>query len=250
MRLCTTTLDLATPSQPLIVPSYDPSRPHAMRFQLAIPFDLPVPGWLPPSHVSPMTSTAYGVMAHSELGWAETSSPPQRESLISHKSTDNHRRSSFRRNHSNGLFPRQSLDPTSTDKSASKFISFTIHRHHLLPPGLNLANGRTERHFVLRPEVDSASPIECVVTAPSWVDVNGGEKALKVTLRVRGRRNDVLFTPAISLQEQTNDEDDHPPQPLDSELGETLPKAGYSGDEILTYLLELGMEVEEVERFS
>ena len=257
MRLFTTTYNVTTHSQPLILPSHDPSRPTAMRFQLAIPFDLRVPGWLPPSHLSTMTNTSYGVVIHAVLAWHGTQySAPFSRVPLTRTAPDPESKSSMK-THVNAFFPNHSLDPTFVDKPSSKFIPFTIHRHRFPLSVAGLAQNGAERHFILRPQLENASPVECVVTVPDWVDANGAEKSLKVSLRIRGRRSAVIEGTKAEVKAPA-----HASGQLSGQggvgreaLSGSVPtkretRARRNEDEILTHLLELGMEVEEVERFT
>jgi hypothetical protein len=65
LRLWTTTVHLAKPDSPLLLPPSSSSG----KMRMAVPFDLRLPGWLPPSHASEMTITAYGVVVKAVLGW-------------------------------------------------------------------------------------------------------------------------------------------------------------------------------------
>lgn len=117
----------------------------------------------------------------------------------------------------------------------------------------------TERHYSLKPATDSTSPIECIVSVPDWVDVNGGEKDLKISIRIRARREAVkaLVGQAKpppnedSLVVDSSPEDDGGPVslPLDNAEPTSVPMERDSSGEILTHILELGMEVDEVETY-
>ena len=92
------------------------------------------------------------------------------------------------------------------------------------------------------------------MTLPEWVDVNGEEKCLKVSLRVRARRNAILPVSSMSdTSDRTSASRDVDMEegaarelesiPMERELKRPL-------DEALTHMIELGMEVEESQRFS
>nr|XP_019050465.1 hypothetical protein I302_00899 [Kwoniella bestiolae CBS 10118]OCF29395.1 hypothetical protein I302_00899 [Kwoniella bestiolae CBS 10118] len=289
MRLYTTSLTLATPSKPLLLPSHDPTRPHAQRIQLAVAFDMRLPGWLPPCHDSEMTTISYGFIAHSTIGWTEPATTTYATPSIASSSSISLSSSSSSSDGDiimesitpipirpvimkpksskpfDSIFGNHSLLAKSIEKSSSKWSPFTIQRHRLPSAIGHSAQERTERHFTLRPEADSTSPVECVVTVPDWVDVNGEEKSLKVSLRVRARKpvsqGMDVDTPQASSSESgssaaptTNDE-----TPLSgggSRELESVPMERSSGkgkkaeEDLSTYILELGMEVEETERYT
>ncbi|WWC60381.1 uncharacterized protein I303_102953 [Kwoniella dejecticola CBS 10117] len=291
MRLHTTTLTLATPSNPLLLPSHDPARPGAQRIKLAVAFDLRLPGWLPPSHDSEMTTISYGAIAHCTIGWTEpasttyaapsmassSSSSPSMHSEISMESILPMRSTIMKTKSAkpfDSIFGNHSLLAKSTEKTCSVWSPFSLQRHRLPSAIGTTAQDRTERHFTLRPEADSTSPVECVVTVPDWVDVNGEEKSLKVSLRVRARRNAIepqsmlvdstnqsTVSSDLSASTATSSSASGSGSPL-TEGGsrelESVPMerqgAGSLGkkaeDEMLTHILELGMEVEETERYS
>ncbi|KAK4690062.1 hypothetical protein P7C73_g25, partial [Tremellales sp. Uapishka_1] len=286
LRLYSATLTLAEPSRPLLLPSPDAMHPSHARTKLAVAFDLRLPGWLPPSHVSNMTTTSYGVVAHALLGWgdaispsalyqsASTSSRPAARTKLATKATTEMSMHDFlsldeclpasqpkvakasRPKHSfETLFPNPSLQTSHTGKSASKFCTFSIRRHRLPSSIPGLTPERTERHYTLKPEKDSESPVECVVTVPDWVDVNGEEKSLKVSLRLRARRPEPAATSrsaAASSDDMTMGNDSMAEEET-REL-ESVPMERHTEmkkeDDVATYMLELGMEVEEIEKFS
>ncbi|WVQ93510.1 hypothetical protein IAU59_000584 [Kwoniella sp. CBS 9459] len=277
LRLHTATITLATPSKPLLLPSHDPSRPNASRIKLAVAFDMRLPGWLPPSHLSDMTTVSYGVLANVTIGWMEMASMgssscgSSSSSLLNDSDVSMDSIIPFRHNFKprsknsfESFFTNNSLLPKTTDKSVSKWTPFTILRHRLPTSIGGFAQQRSERHYTLRPEADSTSPVECVVTVPDWVDVNGEEKSLKVSLRLRARKNaikpeveDDFWASSSRSQPPTGSspaetsgvaEDNH--RELDAIPMERQIKSKKAEDELLTHILELGMEVEEVERYS
>ncbi|OCF56500.1 hypothetical protein L486_05350 [Kwoniella mangroviensis CBS 10435] len=289
MRLYSTTLILATPSKPLLLPSHDPNRAYAQRIQLAVAFDMRLPGWLPPSHDSEMTTISYGLIAHSTIGWTEpattfyaspstcsssfssSSSSSSSDSDVSMESIIPIRPMIMKPKSSKPfeyIFGNHSLLAKSIEKSSSKWTPFTVQRHRMPSAVVPYPQGATERHFTLRPESDSTSPVECVVTVPDWVDVNGEEKSLKVSLRVRARKPVAepmeVDTPeassngsasTLNSSSSTADEEGSVSGGGSREL-ESVPmerssgKGKKAGSDLSTYILELGMEVEETERYS
>ena len=218
----------------------DPARPNSTRISLAVPFDLRIPGWLPPTHVSEMTNTSYGAVVSGQLGWLDAPLPPD-PSTVFKKS----------------LFFNQSLLATATADMSSRFSEFTIRRHRLPPLLGNEVVERPDRNYTLRPDPKSASPVECIVTVPDWVDVNGDEKSLKVSLRLRARQIaplelDVQVDESEvenEISPQAGGEQDSGPAQQGSIETPTKGKTAQE-EEILTHMVELGMEVEETERFS
>lgn len=257
MRLYSCTFQLASPSTPLLIPSSDTSNPNPYsRLQLALPFDLRLPGWLPSSYDNDMTFTGYGCVVEAIIGWTEpvSVSPssagsigvvPEPRGLIKSKP-----RSAFE-----SIFSNSTLLPSSSKKNVSKWQPFTIRRHRLHPPIGSTLPEVSERHYTLRPEADSTSPIECVVTVPEFVDVNGEEKSLKVSLRIRARRDAIIIAKS-SLQSEaevtsTAVEEDGDMSRLESVLMERSDSKGNKEkEEPLTHMIELGMEVEETEWLS
>ncbi|ODN86543.1 hypothetical protein L198_07237 [Cryptococcus wingfieldii CBS 7118] len=263
MRLHSQTLSLATPSSPLLIPSTDPSRPHAAKFQLALPFDMRLPGWLPSTQASDMTATSYGCLVKAVVGWTGPSSSSSAASSSSSASSDVFMddilpsRPYTKTSPASRLFGNSSLLPSSSHPSSSKFSSFTILRHRIAPPSSSAqAPEVQERHFTLKPEKDSTSPVECVVSVPEFVDVNGEEKSLKISLRIRARK-DVFNQPSASSSStpseqstQTEAEAEESTGELESVPMERESRQKKKDEDVLTRMVELGMEVEEVEWFS
>ena len=232
-RLHSSMIDLAASGEQLLLPSSDLARPTSSRLQLAVSFDMRLPGWLPPSHASANVSIAFGAEAHVVIGWVEGCSAPapSRAPLIGGhpmtRSMAQHLQSPSRfaasPSKTKALFSNSSLQLASSCNSASKYTPFTVRRHHIPSAVRGHAFVSGERHYTIKP-TESTCPVECVVSVPEWVDVNGDERALKVSLRVRARQ-----------------------RPTDGEQME-VDTADQKDDVVLTHLLELGMEVEEVER--
>ncbi|OXG15400.1 hypothetical protein C367_05547 [Cryptococcus neoformans Ze90-1] len=255
MRLYACTLELASPSRPLLIPSSDTSHPYSP-LQLVLPFDLRLPGWLPSSYNNDMTFTGYGCVVEAIIGWTEpVSISPSFASSIGlvpepHGLTKPKPRSAFE-----SIFSNSTLLPTYSKKSVSKWQPFTIFRHRLHPPIGPTVPEVAERHYTLRPEVDSTSPIECVVTVPEFVDVNGEEKSLKVSLRVRARRDAIIIAKS-RLQSETEVTTTDAEEDGDMNRLESVPmersdsKSDKEKEEPLTHMVELGMEVEETEWLS
>ncbi|KIR70773.1 hypothetical protein I310_05624 [Cryptococcus deuterogattii CA1014] len=253
MRLHSCTLELASPLRPLLIPSSDPSHSYS-QLQFVLPFDLRLPGWLPSSYENDMTFIGYGCVVEAIIGWAEPASvsPNYGDSigavleprgLIKPKS-----RSVFE-----SVFSNSTLLPSSSKKSVSKWQPFSIRRHRLHPPIGSTMAEISERHYTLRPEAGSTSPIECVVTVPEFVDINSEEKNLKVSLRIRARRDAVVAKSRLQTETESTtaaeeDEDINQLESVPMERSDS--KCKKDREEPLTHMIELGMEVEETEWLS
>lgn len=132
----------------------------------------------------------------------------------------------------------------------------------------------TEKSYNVAPAADSTSPIECIVTVPEWVDCYGRERDLRIGIRVRARKGAILaqnkwnkddlsrhLTDALGnftgpWTAPSTGEDLTPPQsgsttPNGSPPTSSIPMQRHKkDDEVLTRIIELGMEVEEVESYS
>ncbi|WVN90688.1 uncharacterized protein L203_105930 [Cryptococcus depauperatus CBS 7841] len=266
MRVFASTLNLV-PSEALLVPSSDPSRPHASKLQMALPFDLRLPGWLPNTHSLEMTNVSYGCIVQAIVGWtgpvSASTSTLTSTSVIADGSSNLMRDLISKQPKPSSmvekLYANCSLWPATSDRSTSKWQPFIVRRHRIPPAVGQLAPEQTERHFTLRPEANSTSPIECVVSVPEFIDVNGEERSLKVSLRIRARK-DAIRQEAQSVlgAAQSGSVEDgacERSEPVTSTRQlESVPMErsgkGKKEEDILTRMVELGMEVEETEWFS
>lgn len=249
MLLHRSILSLATLADPIVIPSHDPSRPAESRLKLAIPIDLRLPGWLPPSHTSTMTATTYGVVVQMNMRWQgillsnAMSAVPVGRTYMENSSR------SLKREHRNSFFVNHSLSPGTIEKSISPYFPFILRRHRIPASITGPAYQGVERHCLLTAGIDE-SPIDCVATVPDWVDVTGPEKALKVSLRIRvrnlssiGRKPPSPATEgAISAVGNTGGLSSVP-----MERNSTIKR---KEGQVLASLLELGLKVDETERFS
>lgn len=212
---------------------------------MAIPFDLRLPGWLPSSHATNLTDTSYGLRADIKLGWLDG---PMKSSLRLL------------------ALSNPSVSSLATVKSSSPFTCFRVFRHRFPVDSDGHTTIRPERSFTLRPDCAKATPIECIVSVPDWVDVNGDEKSLRVSLRVRARPprstslgvevDGVAVDEAVSIQ--TPSADSEIPSDADedgADNGASVPVERQDtlqrlAPPVTVCLSELGMEVEEIERFS
>ena len=80
---------------------------------MAIPFDLRLPGWLPPSHATNLTATSYGLRADIKLGWLDG---PMKSSLRLL------------------ALSNPSVSSLATARSSSPFTCFKVLRHRFPVP--------------------------------------------------------------------------------------------------------------------
>jgi hypothetical protein len=258
LRLWTTTVHLAKPDSPLLLPPSSVSG----KMRMAVPFDLRLPGWLPPTHSSEMTITAYGLVVRAVLGWA---SPAPAAALAPHSHSHSHSHSasitgsrirthspsssidstrhaptppqveseaqcsgpvrprpirSRSRHNFDTLFPFAASASTRTIETAtSRYTEFTIRRHR--HPRSVGAVGDQIRQFAIKPTNGVDCPVECFVTLPDWVDVHSQDRTIKIAISLR------------AWKEGSTVEDK---------------KQGQAEDEVMIQMHELGMHVEEVER--
>ena len=242
-----------------MIPSCDPLLPSAKRVELAVAFDLRLPGWLPPSHRSLLTNTEYGLVVKTKIGFTEAAASVYSEI----KPADKYGALRGMRRVATLL----SQIPTMEENHTSKYQPFHILRHRL-PSALNhrLTNS-AEKSYNVKPDADSTSPIECVVTVPEWVDCHGGERDLKIAIRVRARRDAIITQNKIKQTSGTAGvpevecgplgDETEPASTISRSTTPTIPPPSSASvpmqredDDILTRILELGMEVDEIESYS
>lgn len=196
LRLYASALPLIPVNESIPLPPWDPVvDSSSSAVSVVIPFDLRVPGWLPPSLVAPSVAVSYGVVAAAEIGWNDDPLWP-----------------------ADGPQTLLNPSPTTTRRVRSSYTPFIVHRHRM-PTALRASAVAGERTFTLKPLSRLANNLECVVTVPEWADIHGDANTLRLHLRLR-------------IQEQT--------------LGET--KGRCYKDQCSATLVELGMEVEEVQK--
>ncbi|KAL7424651.1 hypothetical protein Q5752_000335 [Cryptotrichosporon argae] len=250
LRLHTATITLATPDAPLLIPAYNPSDSSA-RVQIAVAFDLRVPGWLPASHRSPLTNTSYGAGATATIGWvnAEVANRP----LVSSVSSTSTFGMALRpRPRVSGSLERFGGTAPLTHKS--RWRNFIVRRHRM-PNAMRADAPTRDRSFALRPSVGRGVPLECVVVVPEWVDTHGPAKSLRVNLRVRlpavAVKDELSFTDEIDQDVSLDPVDEemtglHEFDEGDEDVEEPSGKDVAGGMRIV----EIGMDVEETERFA
>lgn len=265
MRLYTTTVNIITRLKPIGIPAYDPARPASRQITFAIPFDLRLPGWLPPTHLSALTDTSYGVIAAAVIGWVDpvqacplAAIAPTRQTLFSlqpNRGLPRITKSSKGKTelNSSASSPPQ---PAVDERSTSKWTPFEIRRHKL-PIAINPSAIEGEKHYSLRPDESSTSPVECVVSVPDWVNIHGGERSLRVSLRVRARRPSGQAEQASAASTRSASANGTVRSEIAVEGAREVlaaPDVASVGtpteNEIVTHMLELGMEVEELERYT
>ena len=130
-----------------------------------------IPGWLPPSHDTTFANVSYGVKVEARIGWA-TSTPS-----LTGKS-----------NPRKALGANTSLNPLTVRASMSDFTEFTVLRHRVPVSIEGRQSDLVKRSYRMSPAVESSCPLDCMVTVPEWVDINGGRSALRVTVKFRLRQ--------------------------------------------------------------
>ena len=212
---------------------------------MVVPFDLRLPGWLPPTHKTSMTNTSHGVLVRANIGYMNASA-------VQHSVSTR-----------NG-------PPMGAFLSSSKFTEFTVRRHRFPSSIDQTPITPRDRQFTLRSDPNSASPIDCVVTVPEWIDTHGDQRSLKINLKVRARdtQGELAVKPLDSstfpvggsveqprADEDTSENGSSSPSgtttsecsvPMEREAGQAAEDKG----ETSTNIVEIGMEVEEVRRYS
>lgn len=264
----------------------------------AIPFDLKIPGWLPQSFENDTVALSYGLIATAKVEWVTLSPSKSLPDALPHlMDVDNALpmssspvpiMSAASPTYASRFFPRLksvanalATAITVPSPSASQQVTRTsdwqpiaISRHRVPAPpcavpsviGVDAPAAETLlRHYTLRPAENSPSPVECVVSVPETIDING--PTLRVSVRLRAREG---FTIA-------GIEGAEPTQPFSSaavpDSGSDLAAVGDSGSRETSTtanaavtsssvpspkqsplehirMVELGMEVEETERYS
>ena len=265
----------------------------------AIAFDLTVPGWLPASISNDLTTTSYGVLCDTELGWVRRSGSEASLPLDVNMETciDNTSVSSLPIPIGNGLTaasrflprlaksmataltgsPAAQWDPSYNRTLQSEWQTVYIMRHRASPTTFNSVDGNGNsltqtvnhndiplRHFTLKPSEDSPSPIECMVSTPEIVDLNG--PSLRVSVRLRARKTvsssraqapaeASRAVPAGFMHSTDGDGDVNMDDAMNSNLPAATgePSTQKAPTSILVEdrvkMVELGMEVEEIERY-
>ncbi|KAK8861654.1 hypothetical protein IAR55_002477 [Kwoniella newhampshirensis] len=276
MRLYSFQHPIASPHNSMPIPSHDPSRPNASFFQAVVQFDIRLPGWLPPSHDSGMTTVGYGVRVDAIIGWIGQKNVSKRvepyNGLFSTAvaPSGSAKTSSFDRQLAKarpksafGSFSiNKSLQPGEIDFSSSKSTPFTVHRHRLPSAISGPASDLCAREFSLTANSEEWNPLDCVVIVPGWVDLHGPEPRLQVKLRIQAKRGlSLAQSPlqnetATSVNGSAGSADVHMLDGFGSvpascqrqlEPAAMERQSTHAGEESFIYLKELGVVVEEVE---
>jgi hypothetical protein len=268
----------------------------------AIAFDLTVPGWLPASISKDLTTTSYGVLCDAEVGWAPQAGFHDLSPLDVNMETctDNTSVSSLPIPIGTGLtaasrfLPRLAKsmvtvltgssaaqwDPSHNRTFQSEWQTVYIMRHRASPTTFSSLDGNGNsvvqtvnhgdiplRHFTLKPSEDSPSPIECMVSTPEIVDLNG--PSLRVSVRLRARKpvsssraqplaEASRAVPAgfmrstnengdVDMDDETRIPDSTSPVSTSVPTTQRVPSSIVVEDRVK--MVELGMEVEEIERY-
>lgn len=224
MRIFAQTYIFASLSNPIPFPNYDRERPFDSRVRLAIPFDLRLPGWLPPSLLSMMSRIAHGCQVSMTVGWVDRASFPnshpfaamqaealsRENAIFSETSTASASRSSLTSKLGFGgpsFFtasqPATAIRAAATGTVKSKYAPFLIRRHRL-PRALALGP-RIPSTTTSRPTVNVRTPIEVIMTLPDWVDVHGDARAIRVELRIRV--NAVAFEEQLAIRAERQEQE-------------------------------------------
>lgn len=259
MRVYSTAYKLVSESEPVSIPSKDPRDPSG-KVRLSIPFELRIPGWLPPTHLSLKTSTSYGLLSTVIVGWLDGDSSVPTKRLI---------------------FSNESLRASSKTTSHSAFTDFTVTRHRLeLDPHGDSAVVAKKEFVLSENEMTVNCPFKCWITVPTWVDVNGSRGSLKVAIRLRCKTAQEMKRAGSSKVDATNEArssdgdaspslgDDAADEPMpdtppggEDATGEAVDEAAESPDgdidvddaeekAPMVYVKALGIDVEEIHTFS
>lgn len=261
----------------------------------AIPFDLKIPGWLPQTFENDTVALSYGLVATVKLGWSAQVVQPKTlyenddsmdvDSTTATSSSPVPIMSAASQSYSSRFFPRLAKSVASALATAITLPSFSasqqvtrasdwkpivVQRHRVPAPpcGTSLfsADNVAEtplRHYTLRPAENSPSPVECVVSVPETIDINGPTLRVSVRLRARngftiagleGEEDQPSSAPEVSHEQATTSQG--PPRSAavaNSPAASPkvpVPRSDCVQKDEQIRMVELGMEVEETERYS
>lgn len=263
----------------------------------AIPFDMKIAGWLPQSFENDTVALSYGLIATVKVEWVALA-PPKNvlnptnrmdvDQVMPSSSSPVPIMSAASPTYASRFFPRLKSVASALATAmtlpisvashqvvrASDWQPITIIRHRVTEPpcvapsatGTETAVETPLRHYTLRPAANSPSPVECVVSVPETIDING--PTLRVSVRLRARdgftiagvegEDPVRPSTSTSAPESGDDaasagvrssaEESSASPSLVSPAGNVpCPKQGPLEH---IRMVELGMEVEETERYS
>lgn len=212
-RLYTTTLPLIPADSPVVIPSASPDSTTGPFVTLRFDFDLRLPGWLPPSLRISGRGSCAGV-GYGVVATAVTSWCDARMTPSMHRLS--------------GLVQKSAFSP---------YTEFIVRRHQM--PTAITPNAPIESRSFIHIEEETFSydinlgtailPVEATFTVPEVIDIYGDERALSVGIRIRiqpDAYHAYRLSRAILLGDTSNT------------------------DPTVAYLMELGMIVEERQRFS
>ncbi|GMK59888.1 hypothetical protein CspeluHIS016_0901050 [Cutaneotrichosporon spelunceum] len=137
-----------------------------------LPFDLRVPGWLPPSHLSRHSSTSYGLVAQATVGWA---------------------------NETQYLFSGFGATPLVVNgqfalarMSRSAYTPLEVRRHRI--PGPIPVEGATRRQYPFRCKT---LPVDLTIRHAEYADL-GDPKGIKIEMQLRTSSVEPAFETAQS----------------------------------------------------
>ena len=264
----------------------------------AIPFDLKIPGWLPQSFENDTVALSYGLITTVKLGWSDQVVQPKTVHEAGEAMDVDGIASSCpvsivpatSQSYSSRFFPRIAKSVASALATAiplpssgasrqvtraSEWQVITVIRHRVPAPSCGTASlfsaetvaEQSLRHYTLRPAENSPSPVECVVSVPETIDING--PTLRVSVRLRAREGFTIAglgeeqgqTSALSGSQQgleasangqTPEREAAEPSATESLTSATSVARSDSvrKDMEQIRMVELGMEVEETERYS
>lgn len=245
----------------------------------AIGFDIAVPGWLPATFSTDLGSTSYGLIGIAGVGWSDTVNPTKLASAPVPISSNSRQTALQPAAQQSRLFPRLAKSFASvfvsqgqyqssyTQECRSSWQPIVVERHRA--QATSDTSEQTLRHFTLKPDPQrSISPVECVVSVPEVLDISGN--SLKVSVRLRARKqtatatsmqtesamqtNDGQLSRAGVMQPNSGNEDVDMDRDLNSieETQMSTPPGSLSAaeDSCLVRMVELGMEVEEIEKYT
>ena len=242
LRLWKDHVDLIQNGEPVVLPSHHRNLPDSGHIHIAIPFHIRIPGWLPPSQAHFHCLTAYGLVAQASIGWSED---PLRDILPNKKLEHN-----------------KSLRRDATSSPCSSFVDFSLRRHRMPISTPGNAQELGEKHFAVRTDHNAYSPVDCIVTVPEWIDVNGDERSFKIVLQMRAKEelckaaeqtgNDAMDIDTSASSLGSSPEPGSVPMERDQGLTKPYYRApsGTFDEETFVNFVELGMEVLETERYS
>lgn len=215
LRLHTETVQLISDAHSIL--------PHCEVFgsiTIDVQFDLRIPGWLPPTHVSRHTSNTYGVVATAKVGWANESML----SAIDYLSP---------LCHADGEFALARL-------SRSAYNAVHIRRHSL-PTAVSEAKQVRQAQYTLR---SRALPVEVIIKHAEDIDLHD-PSGIKMEMLLRTCHQ----KPWDDHEAATSDDVEMRVDASPSDSSNSPSKTVFKKNEIVAHVVHLAMEIEEREDF-